>query len=611
MAVALPQVDQEMTIDLKCLCGKRFRAKSEHAGKKMKCSACGQVLSIPRPTVPDGAVGLGDLAGFDQPTSAPTRFPSAGRQPPPSQRAKKNSVLPIVACSVGGGIVVMGLLSILVIALFRSSDVTVNDAIVRERTVSEATVSEAATMVAGESASPAMPASRHPVLPGAVTSLPSFLLADAPFDIAKHFESPPPEQNAAPLYLDALFEFSSDVGVCFTQQEQQLRLPIAKGRLERAYSIHIRRDQNESTVSAQELDAALEDLALGFEKLDAAQRRPQCVFETGLGLGTLSPHLHAARVVARWTDIKTQRDLERGQWDDAHHNIERLLRLSRDLRRRGASVSQLVSVAIDGQTYEGPVKRLLAAPDLTAEHCDRLLATLVQHQQQAIDPGAEAMRNDYVTTRTVLHDLQHRTGEFDPRFMKEEMEIDSIGDLIGGLSSMGQVLPSARIDAIVAKMTDDDYAREVAKVNDLYQSVVVLWDRPYRQRASGIEAVESGIRLEETPITYLLVGGTMAIEAFVHGEAQMHGMQCLIMLRRWKLDRPGEDPSDLESIVTAAGMIEVPRDPYGDGPLQMAQLRNETVIYSIGKDGKDHKAQADWNHGQQAGDFIFRMKRTP
>ena len=520
----------------------------------------------------------------------------------------------------------MGLLAISAINLFRNSDATVsdatvseaivndaivNDAIVRERTVSEATVSEAATVVAGEAASPDMPASRHPVLPGAVTSLPSFLLADAPFDIAKHFESPPADKNAAPLYLDALFEFSSDVGVCFTQQEQQLRLPIAKGRLERTYSLHLRRDQNEGSVSAHELDAALEELAVGFEKLDAAQRRPQCVFETGLGLGALLPHVQAAREVSRWTDIKTQRDLERGQWDDAHHNIERLLRLSRDLRRRGASVSQLVSVAIDGQAYEGPVKRLLAAPGLTAEHCDRLLATLVQHQQQAIDPGAEAMRNDYVTTRTVLHDLQHRTGEFDPRFMKEELETDSIGDLIGGLSSMGHVMPSARIDAIVAKMTDDDYARELAKANELYHWVVALWDRPYQERASGIEAAESGIRLEETPITYLLVGGTMEIEAFVRSQAQMHGTQCLVMLRRWQLDRPGESPADLESIVKGAGMTEVPRDPYGDGPLQMAQLRNEIVIYSIGKDGKDHKAQADWNHGQQPGDFIFRMKRTP
>jgi hypothetical protein len=586
-----------MTIALKCPCGKRFRAKSEHAGKKMKCSACGKLLIIPRPSVLDDAVDLGDPARFDQPTSAPIRFPPAGRRPTASQRAKRNSVTSIVACSVGGGIVVMGLLAILAINLFRNSDATVNDAIVRQ----------AGTVVAVEAASPAMPASRHPVLPGAVTSLPSFLLADAPFDIAKHFESPPPEQNAAPLYLDALFEFSSDVSVCFTQQEQQLRLPVAKRRLERAYSLHLRRDQNESSVSAQELDDALEELAVGFEKIDAAQRRLQCVFETGLGLGALLPHLHAAREVSRWTDIKTQRDIERGHWDDAHHNIERLLRLSRDLRRRGAGVSQLVSVAIDGQAYEGPVKRLLAAPDLTAEHCDRLLATLVQHQQQAIDPVAEAMRNEYVTTRTVLHDLQHRTGEFDPRFMKEKMEIDSIGDLIGGLSSLGHVMPSARIDAIVANMTDDDYAREIAKANELYRGVVALWDRPYQERARGIEAAESRIRLEETPITYLLVSGTMAIEAFVRNQAQMHGTQCLVMLRRWQLDRPGESPPELELIVKAAGMTEVPDDPYGDGPLRMAQRGKEAVIYSIGKDGRDDQAQADWNHGQQPGDFIFRM----
>ncbi len=149
----------------------------------------------------------------------------------------------------------MGLLSILVITLFRNSDATVSDATVSDATVNDAivrevTAREAGTVVAGEAASAAMPAARHPVLPGAVTSLPSFLLADAPFDIAKHFASPPAEQNAAALYLDALFEFSSDVSVCFTQQEQQLRLPVAKGRLERAYSIHIRRDQNESSVSA-------------------------------------------------------------------------------------------------------------------------------------------------------------------------------------------------------------------------------------------------------------------------------------------------------------------------------------------------------------------------
>ena len=47
-----------MSIIVGCECGKRFRAKDEHAGKRAKCPACGRVLVIgasgatrtPRPT---------------------------------------------------------------------------------------------------------------------------------------------------------------------------------------------------------------------------------------------------------------------------------------------------------------------------------------------------------------------------------------------------------------------------------------------------------------------------------------------------------------------------------------------------------------------------------
>lgn len=582
-----------MTISLRCPCGKAFRAKSEDAGRKIKCPACAKVLVIPRPRAAGGEIDLGELTQFTPATSAPPRFSPSGLRPIPTKPAKRSRLGPIVALSVGGAVALIALLAILFIAFFPKG---------------EASVSEA---VAGKSASPSLPVAGYPVLPGAVASAPSFLLADAPFDMAKHFESPPPEQNAAPLYLDALFEFSSDVSVCFTEAEQRLRLPVAKRRLERAYSIHTRRDQNESSVSAQELDAALKELAVGFEKLDAAQRRPQCVFETGLGIGALLPHPQAAREVARWTDIKTQRDLERGQWDEAHRNIERLLRLSRDLRRRGPAVSLLVSVAIDGHACEGPIARMLAAPGLSVQHCDRLLAALIQHQQQAIDPAAEALRNEYVMMRTVLHEIQHRTGDFDPTFMKEELGTDSIGDVMG-LHPTGRVLSSARADAIVAKMTSNDYAREHAKANHLYRSLVALRDCPYRELAGRLKAAESEVHLEETPLIYVLAGAIYTtLQGFVRSEAQMHGTQCLVMLRRWQLDRPGESPADLQSVVKAAGMTEVPRDPYADGPLRMAQLQNETVIYSIGSDGQDHKAIVDWNYGQQPGDFIFRIERTP
>ena len=299
-------------------------------------------------------------------------------------------------------------------------------------------------------------AKRLPSLPGAVSSPPPYLLEDAPFDVRTFFATPPPDQNAAPLYFDALFEFSTEVGECFPETEQQQRSPIVRQRQQRSYELQQRRLQNEDAVSSRELDRALQDYAAGFEKLDLAQQRPACVFESAIGIAALLPHAQAAREVARWSDIKTQRDVEEGRFDEALKNIERLLRLSRDLRRRGSSVSQLVCVAINSSCYQGCVKRVLAAPNLTAEECDRLLEVLVLHERQAVDPLVEALRSEYVMMRSTLHDVKYRTGEFDPEFMKNELEVDSIGAVITGLTygGSGSDHKAAKIDTYAAQMTD-------------------------------------------------------------------------------------------------------------------------------------------------------------
>src|SRR5438128_1768383 len=39
-----------MPIVFHCGCGKGMQAKEEHAGKKVKCSACGAIVAIPRRT---------------------------------------------------------------------------------------------------------------------------------------------------------------------------------------------------------------------------------------------------------------------------------------------------------------------------------------------------------------------------------------------------------------------------------------------------------------------------------------------------------------------------------------------------------------------------------
>src|SRR5580765_419919 len=52
------------------------------------------------------------------------------------------------------------------------------------------------------------PERSYPSLPGAVRECPEWLKKNVPFDVVEWFAVVPLEENAAPLYLDALYEFA-------------------------------------------------------------------------------------------------------------------------------------------------------------------------------------------------------------------------------------------------------------------------------------------------------------------------------------------------------------------------------------------------------------------
>jgi hypothetical protein len=98
-----------------------------------------------------------------------------------------------------------------------------------------------------------------------------------------------------------------------------------------------------------------------------------------------------------------------------------------------------------------------------------------------------------------------------------------------------------------------------------------------------------------------------ARQATLREEATLRGAQCLVALRRWQLQHR-KLPDDLETLVKAVGMSDVPIDPYSGQPLRMTVIEGKPVIYSVGLDGKDDKALSDWQYGGQPGDFIFRLE---
>ena len=100
------------------------------------------------------------------------------------------------------------------------------------------------------------PSAPLPSLPAAVTQPPPWLGNDAPFDIDAFFAAPPPEENAAPRYLEALFEFGPQVEVCFPEgADRQSRKNAVEKRLGRFWPVFQSWTKDPASVPATTIDA--------------------------------------------------------------------------------------------------------------------------------------------------------------------------------------------------------------------------------------------------------------------------------------------------------------------------------------------------------------------
>ncbi len=451
----------------------------------------------------------------------------------------------------------------------------------------------------------------YPRLPEAVSKPPAWLGAEAPFDVAKFFNAPRRERNAAPLYLDALFEFGAEIAVCYPEGSERERRRLAALDRSKRYFDFVQSLSNNRSAAAP--DAVCEIIKLynvGFRKLAEAQRRDQCVFETGLSFTALLPHAQVARQVARIADLRVERAVQRGDLDAAIRDVETVLRLTRDLQARGVMITQLVRSAITQVVGVKMVAAILSSPKLQSKHCYNLLNVLAAHDQKASDGYAEGLRAEYIAVRSTIRDAVMHQRDLAARLNLKpgESVVRALFSTLNGGRNVGNIVPEDA-DARLARTTPAELARRERDIDRYYRTLLSFDNTPFTTRLEKTAALKT---TEGSDLLSVLTGGILqpAIEPLLRATsravATVHATECLVALRRWQLTHHAS-PTSLLVAVKDAGLKAIPTDPYDGKPLRHVIIRGAPVVYSVGRDGKDDGGQKDSKLDVQAGDLLYRL----
>jgi hypothetical protein len=489
-----------------------------------------------------------------------------------------------------------------------------------------------------------------PKLPHAVTKLPEWVGEGVPFDVERYFAAPPASQNAATRYLDALLEFDDWMEMCFVDDpntwvlapEYATRLAVTKVRwLWAIWVIDRFRDDPES-VDPEELDYLLGEFEEGFRKLRDAQRQPDCVFEVGFGPSAFMPHRSAAGHVSHVVRLRVYRQLVSGNLDAVLDDVEMLLRLARDLRPRGDFMCQLVSLNLQQKCWQELLPRIISHEGIQVEHCDRLMKLIAPHDQE-IDPCLENERYQQLMWRKLLYQLERneydvaaRVRDFDLRgtFTVPSMllwELCSSGDyrinpdvvrrfaeqttgqdddakkLFEKLKQQedgnkrltakaNKMLAMVMLTQAVMNMSADDYRQEYSVLDQRYRQMEKAVGMPFPKRAEHMAMLQSWTAddaWEQTNILRLFEPHLMHPEQVRLVTVRRRLAMCLVAVARGRLAGANE-PADLAAMVRAAGFPNVPVDPYSGVPLRMTEVNGQPIFYSVGPDGDDDQARANF-----------------
>jgi hypothetical protein len=262
-------------------------------------------------------------------------------------------------------------------------------------------------------------------------------------------------------------------------------------------------------------------------------------------------------------------------------------------------------------TFEYLIKPVLRHPDVSAAHCDQVISLLEDHRIKAIDGWAEALKEQYIVQRLLLHDLAARPAN--SRASVKSPRDEEIAMLMRSSPDMGDDLKKfqASIKADLNRASAQDYARAAARLARLYRDLLATTKLPFPDRYSRAEAIIAAFPRDTGPERAIVLTFPTHIGFFTNTQAQAEawvvGIQALAAARRWQVVHKTV-PNDLAEACREANLPGIPADPYTNGqPLRYAVSNGAPFVACVGPDGVDDSALAAAGQKTEHGDLVLSL----
>jgi len=394
----------------------------------------------------------------------------------------------------------------------------------------------------------------------------------------------PEELNAAPFYKKA-FE------LCVEKPEKLKKLDY------KAWPDDLTAEQREALQTwVRQSSKALTQLKKGTQK---PHYWPE--YRGTSMMGIVLPQLRQAKTLAIALCSRAKLEAVKGDYKDAFSDLLACYQFGMHFTGPKTLIEQLVGIAIRAL----PVNATFQILDKQEPDSDLLKdfqQKLSLRQESPIDFTAEKF-SAYDIIQTIFTDDGTGGGHI-PELSIEQKE--------NRPDSVMKVLLSVLTEEQIRVLTKLD-RRETSDLTDkLYQYFgEVAQSTPWQLHSQGKDVQKAVEEMtKENPLLHTPAVGRV-VELSYRSEIETQALISTIAILRYKAHK-GQYPQNLEKLIEAGYLKNLPMDPYSDKPLIYKLTEDNFTLYSLGADfDDDGGAPSKWGEGEKGGDQVFWPVQSP